>query len=107
MTLTFTDGTITTTASEQNLFDVTADAYYATHIFLHNMTATETFVIKVYVKDQNAATMRVHSTITRSGVQSDPAGFIAPMATKQYRVSIQRTAGTDRAVTWQRIDQTG
>lgn len=106
MALTFTDGTITTSASEQNLFDVTADAHYATHIFLHNMTASETFVIKVYVKDQNATTMRLYHTGTLTGVQSDPAYFIPFLPTKQYRVSIQRTAGTDRAVTWQRIDQT-
>ena len=100
----FSDGTITTTASEANLFDITADNHYACWLFLHNMTATETFVIRVYVRDQNGAVMRLYEQETFTGVQAVPAIFIPFVTTKQYRVSIQRTAGTDRAVTWQRIE---
>lgn len=104
MVLTFSNGTITTTASEQNLFDVTGDKYYATHIFLHNMTGTETFVIKVYVYDTNGTTYRLYQTETLTGSQSDPCVFIPFLPTPQYKVSIQRTAGTDRAVTWLRAE---
>lgn len=103
MTLTFTNGTITSSATEQNLFDITTDDHYATYIFTHNMTATETIVIKVYVRDENASTMRTYQTETLTGVQADPAIFIPFVPTKQYRVSIQRTAGTDRAFTWLRV----
>lgn len=102
----FTDGTTTTAATETNLFDIAADNHYATWLFLHNMTATETFVIRVYVRDQNTLTMRLYEQETITGVQSIPAVFIPFVTTKQYRVSIQRTAGTDRAVTWQRIETT-
>ena len=106
MVLTFVDGTLTTTASEQNLFDVTADAHYATYIFTHNMASGDTVVIKIYVKDQNGATMRLYHTATLTGAQTDPAYFIPFLPTKQYKVSIQRTGGTDRAYTWQRVEVT-
>lgn len=101
-----TDGTITTTASEANLFDITGQAHYATFIYMHNMQAGDTVVIKIYVKDVNAATMRLYQTVTKSDVQADPAGFIGFLFATQYKVSIQRTAGTDRAFTWQRIEVT-
>lgn len=106
MALTFTNGTITTSASEQNLFDVTADKYFATYLFLHNMTGTETFVIKVYIYDANGATYRLYQTEipTFEEVQNNPCVHIPFMATPQYKVSIQRTAGTDRAVTWLRME---
>jgi hypothetical protein len=100
----FTDGTITTTASEANLFDITGDAHYSTWLFLNAMTGTETFVIKVYVKDQNGATMRVAESETLTGVQDPVSVFIPFLPTKQYKVTIQRTAGTDRAVAWQRVE---
>lgn len=68
------------------------------------MIAGDTVVIKVYVKDQNGATMRVLYNKTLTDAQTnEPAYFIPFVATKQYRVTIQRTAGTDRAYTWQRI----
>lgn len=106
MVLAFSNGTITSSASEQNLFDVTADAHFATYVFRHNMQAGDTVTIKVYVLDENTATMRLYQTESYSEVQADPALFIPFMPTKQYRVSIQRTAGTDRAYTWQRIQST-
>jgi hypothetical protein len=100
----FTDGTITTTASEANLFDITGDNHFATWLFLNAMTSTETFVIKVYVKDQNGATMRLAENETLTGAQDPPSLFIPFLPTKQYKVSIQRTAGTDRAIAWQRVE---
>ena len=107
MTLTFTDGTLTTTTSEQNFFDVTADAHYGCWIFLHNMAASDIMVIKVYVKDQNAGSMRVWLQKTLNDAQTnEPSWFVPFVPTKQYKVSIQRTGGADRAVTWQRITQT-
>jgi phenolic acid decarboxylase len=108
MALTEADGTITTTASEQDLFDITTGGpkYFTTIVFLHNMTATETFVFKVYVYDTNATTYRVFQTITITGSQADPAGYMPTLLSSQYKVSVQRTTGTDRAVTWKRFEQT-
>lgn len=104
MALTFTDGTITTNATEQNLFDTTADAIFASWIFTHNMASGDTVVIRIYVKDQNALVMRLYDSATLSNAQSLPAFYIPPLGTKEYKVTIQRTAGTDRAYTWQRIE---
>lgn len=105
MALTFTDGTITTDATEKNLFDVTADENYSTYIFTHNMAAADKVEIKVYVKDENGAAMRVYQTTQLEDVQSDPAFLIPNLPTKQYKVTIKRIAGTDRAYTWQRVTQ--
>lgn len=104
MTTTYTDGTITTSASEQTIFDVTADRYYATWIFTQNMTASETFVVKVYVKDQNAGLMRQYDSFTLTGDQPSDSFYIPYITTKEYKVTIQRTGGSDRAVTWLRAD---
>jgi len=104
MTLTFTSGSKTTTSSESNFFDVTADRFFGMWVYLHNMTASETFRIKVYSLDSNTSTMRVYSTYDISGVQADPAFFIPMLPDREYKVTIQRTGGSDRAVTWKRIE---
>jgi hypothetical protein len=107
MGLTFYNGTITSTTSEANLFDITGNAHYATYIYLHNMASGDTVVIRTYVKDVNATTMRLYKPVTISGAQTaDPTGFLAFMAATQYKVTIQRTAGSDRAYTWLRVEVT-
>lgn len=106
MTLTEFNGTITTDATEQNLFDRTGLAHYCTYIFTNNMQSGDTIVIKIYLKDVNATTMRALEPVTLSGVQSDPVGFIAYHTASQYKVTIQRTAGTDRAYTFNRYEVT-
>jgi hypothetical protein len=100
------DGTITTSASEQSLFDITGDKYYTTIVFLHNMTATETFRIRVYLYDSNGAAYRTMEDQTITGAQDPPAFYTPTMLTSQYKVTIIRTAGTDRAVTWKRFEHT-
>lgn len=104
MTIAFTDGTITTNASEQTIVDLTANEHFAMLLFLHNMQSGDTFVVKVYVKDQNAGTLRQYDSQTFTNAQTSPAVFIPFLTTKEYKVTIQRTAGSDRAVTWQSIE---
>lgn len=107
MTTTFTNGTITTSATEQTLFDITADKNYATWIFANAMTSTDTVEIKVYVKDQQGNAMRVYTTQTLTGTQTDPAYFVPFVPTKQYKVTIKRTLGTtDKVYNWMRIEIT-
>jgi hypothetical protein len=106
MTLTFFNGTITTTTSEQNLFNITGNAHYATYVFTHNMASGDTMVIKVYVTDVNATTERLYQTITLTDAQSEPAGFISFLPATTYRVSIQKTVGTNRVITWLRTEVT-
>src|SRR5574339_229632 len=107
MATNFFDNNITTSASEQNLFDVTGDAHYSTFIFAHNMATGDTVTIRVYVKDQNGAAMRLFDVITLQDSQTSPAYFVPFLPAKQYKVSIQRTAGTDRNFTWLRVEVTG
>ena len=104
MTITFSNGSITSSASEQNIADVTADEHFALWIFTHNMQAGDTVVIRTKTLDANTSTVRTYDTTTLSGVQSDPAYYIPFLAAKQYRVTIQRTAGTDRSYTWLRAE---
>ena len=108
MALTEADGTITTTASEQSLFDITTGGpkYFTSIIFLHNMTATETFRIRVYVYDSNGAAYRTMVDETITAAQDPPAYYMPTVLSSQYKVTIIRTAGTDRAVTWKRFEQT-
>jgi len=103
MVLIFSNDTITTDGTEQDLFDITSDQHFATWLFTHNMQSGDTITIKVYVLDENAAVMRLYETQTVTGAQTDPAIFIPFIPTKQYKVSIQRTAGTDRSFNWMRI----
>jgi hypothetical protein len=85
---------------------LTNDAEFAAYVFLHNMTASETFRIKVYVRDQSAITMRQYESQDYTGVQSSPAIYIPPLLAKQYKVTIQRTVGSDKEVNWQVIEVT-
>lgn len=106
MVVTFFDGTTTSNTTGINLFDISADRHYATWIHTHNMAAVDKIEIKTYVRDQNANVMRVYSTAILEGQQDDPAFFIPYIPCKQYRVTIKRLAGTDRAYTWQRVEIT-
>ena len=103
MALSFVDGNVTTDGTEQNLFDITADNHFATWIFTHNMASGDSVTIKVYVYDNNATTLRLYESVTLTDAQSIPAMFIPFIPTKEYKVSIQRVAGTDRNYTWQRM----
>lgn len=105
MVLTEFDGSILSTAAEQDLFDVTALKHYATTIFTHNMLAGDEVEIKVYIKDSNAAVMRVYRTKSIKDAQSDPAFFIPFLPSAQYKVTIKRLAGTDRTYTWNRYEE--
>lgn len=107
MGLTEFDGTITTTASEASLFDVqTGPKYFTSIIYLHNMTSTETFRIRVYVYDSNGATYRTMIDESIAGAQDPPAYYVPTVLSSQYKITILRSAGTDRAVTWKRFEQT-
>jgi len=104
MTLNFTSGSITSSASEQTIFDVTANEHYASFIFTQNMTASETIIIRIYVLDSNTATMRLYEEQSISGVQADPAYFVPFVPAQEYKVTIQRTAGSDKSYTWLRTE---
>ena len=104
MVLNFADsGTVTTTASEANIFSqVQLDALHALMVHLDAMTGSETFVIKIYVWDTADATERQFQVSTFSGVQASPSVLFDFQPSKRYRATIQRTAGTDRQISYER-----
>ena len=106
MVLTFVNGTITSSTSEQTIFDITSDKNFATWIFCNTMIAGDIIEFKVYVKDQQAGVMRSYSTVQISGVQVDPSYFTPFVPTKEYKVTLRTVAGGSRAITWQRIEVT-
>jgi hypothetical protein len=108
MPISSANGTITTSVSEQTLYDITAEKQYATWLFFHNMTGTDIMAVKVYVKDDNAAVLRIYENrnVAVADVTGNPAIYIPPVITSEYKVTIQRTAGSDRAVTWKRLEVT-
>ena len=105
MVLTHFNGTITTNATEQNLFDITTGPkHFATWIFSHNMATGDKVQIRVYAYDENGTTQRKYIDTELADGQTDPAFFIPFIPSTQYRVTIQRTLGTDRAFPWVRAE---
>ena len=98
----FTNGSQATTSSEATLFELISDKYSRAYLNLKNMIGGDTFRVRIYVWDENLAEyMKVEQT-DYSGAQ-DPAGKRLPFeAATRYKVTIQRTAGGDRTVTWLR-----
>jgi hypothetical protein len=104
VTITFTNGSITSTSSEQTICDISGDEHYSLWIFTHNMTTSETVRIKVYVFDSNTSTLRIYEDQTISGVQAKPAYYIPWIPAREFKVTIQRTAGSDKAYSWLRAE---
>ena len=97
--------TIASLDTETDLFDVTNDKYFASWIFTNTMQTGDVIVITAYIKDEQGDTLRKYDTRTLRNSQADPAFFIPSTPTRQYKVTIQQTAGTLRTFNWQRIEQ--
>ena len=100
----FTNGNLTTTGGEDVLFDTVGDKYYSTWVFCHNMTSAETIRFRGYVMDTLGATMRIFIDESLSGVQAAPAVYIHLLPATEYKVTITRTAGTDKQYNWLRAE---
>jgi len=70
-------------------------------ISLHNMQAGDTFLVTCELRDQNDATYREYDRKTYAGVQVSPMVHVLPVMCQGWRMKIQRTAGSDRDVTYQ------
>lgn len=103
MALTFVSGSTNSTTSETDLFaTVTSDSYHSCLVFLQNLVLGDLMVFRCYVRDDNGAANRLWKTETVSGAQTDVALYFPPIATRTYRITVQRTLGSDRAITWTR-----
>ena len=100
------DGNITTSGAEQDLFDITSLNHFATWVYLDNLLNGDSVQIRVYIQDPNdSAIMKKYIDVLISDAQSTPSFYIPWVPTNQYQVTIQRTAGVDRNVTWCRKEQ--
>ena len=106
MGITFTAGQTLMDGTEQTLWDTTADNHFAAHIFLDTMASGDTVEVRVYVYDEQDTTMRLEDLVTLTGVQASPAYYIPFITTKEYKVTLKQTAGTNRTYSWQKIQVT-
>ena len=105
MVLSFTNGNLTTDGTEQTVWNITADKHFAGWIFLNNMTSSEVVSIRIYVQDENdSTTLKKYIDTEISGAQATPAFFIPYVPTKQHKVTIQKTSGTNKVIYWQRAE---
>lgn len=97
-------GETTSTGSEADLFaQVIAEGLHACKIHLDAMQAGDTIVIKVYNYDDQDAVERLFGVYTYTDAQSEPTFLFDFIPSTRYRVSLQRTAGSDRAISWERF----
>jgi hypothetical protein len=99
------DGSQATTSSEVELFTpITLDLTSWCTVNLHNLVSGDAIRIKTYVYDVNTTTIRViyNDRVSYSHIKDDPVYYVPPLPTDNFRVTIQRVAGSDRTVTWRR-----
>jgi|TARA_B110000438_G_scaffold244984_1_gene245711 hypothetical protein len=105
MVLSFTNGNVTTNGTEQTVWNITADKHFAGWLFLNNMGANEVISVRIYVQDtDNSGALKKYIDTSISGSQGTPAFFIPYVPTKQHKVTVQLTAGSNVAVYWQRAE---
>ena len=91
--------------TEQNLFaSQTTLQHYATWIFFHNLLGGDKIEIRVYVNDEQSVVERIYDKVTIPGPVTDPAVFFPFVPTNSYRVTAKQVAGTNRTITWQRLE---
>jgi hypothetical protein len=105
MVLSFTNGNVTTDGTEQSLWNITADKHFAGWIFLNNMGVNEVISVRIYVQDENdSASLKKYIDTSISGSQGTPAFFIPYVPSKQHKVTVQLTAGSNIVLYWQRAE---
>jgi hypothetical protein len=105
MVLSFTNGNVTTDGTEQSLWNITADKHFAGWVFLNNMGVNEVISVRIYVQDENnSATLKKYIDTSISGSQGTPAFFIHYVPSKQHKVTVQLTAGSNVVLYWQRAE---
>ena len=105
MALTRTNGQTVMDGTEQNLFgSQTILQHYATWIFFDALLAGDKIVVRVYVNDGQDVVERVYDKYTVPGPVDDPAIFNVFVPTDSYRVTCEQTDGTNRTISWQRLE---
>lgn len=86
-------GTLTADGSEQDVVNTSGRGKYEGWIDLANMGASDTVVVREYIKLKTGGTFRLYATTTYTGVQTEPAiHAVRKLSEYGWRVSLQQTA---------------
>lgn len=95
-------GSLTTTASEQDLSTQSTANVWVLAIDTANMVGGDEILLRIYGKARTSDTERLIYIARYAHVQSDPLKLSPPVATPHhYRATLQRVSGTDRAYPWE------
>jgi len=89
-------GSQLTNGTEQQIVNITSLNHFAAYIFTNAMQSGDRLTVRVFVLDDQGAITRKYLDVELIDVQVTPAVFIPFVPANQYRITIQRTGGTDR-----------
>lgn len=94
-----TQGTLTADGTEQTVWSVTTNKYFSGQVDLQNMQTGDTVVMRRYVKVRSASTQTLEwaETYTNAQTGQNVINFPPWPADVLYAVTLQQTAGTNRA----------
>lgn len=79
----------------------TTDGVYQLFLDLSNLTATESYHLKIYEKVQSSGTQRIVNSTTISGVQTEPIYVTAALLLMHgWTYTLTNLQGTPRAISW-------
>lgn len=89
------------TASSAALSSQTSDGIFQVFLGLTNMTATESYRLRIYEKTRSASTQGVVEDITISGAQTEPV-YVTPalLFLHGWTVTLTLLQGTPRTIEW-------
>jgi hypothetical protein len=98
-------GTVTADGAEDLVYNptITQDCYVEVVIFLNNMQAGDTTVIRVYSSPDGGATWQLEDSITYSGALTNKVFRVVSSyqnATLLHKTTLQQTGGTNRTYQW-------
>ena len=80
----------------------TADGIYQLFLDLSNLTATESYRLRIYEKVESSGTQRVIDDTTLSGAQTAEPVYVtaALLLMHGWTYTLTKLQGTDRAIAW-------
>ena len=96
-------GTVLTDGTEQTLIDTADAGTYQFVLDYDALQAGDVVEIRTYTKARSGGTSRqIGPTLSFGGIEYGSRLYVSPaiLAPFQYKVTIDRVAGTDRTLTW-------
>lgn len=101
-------GTITTDGTEQTIVSDSSENFFwhMIKIYTDSMLSGDKITLKIYDYDTTGAAYKLFDTVPLQDAQTNPTYFSPPLPCHRFKITIQRTAGTDRAYNWERLSAT-